>query len=123
MVPLVFIGITTVIFGIVTLIMSSRARKRLAPGSLRDYVGYFSICLAFMVFFSLWQTIRMSLTDYFKISFSGLTEYPEYLFIILAYIAFIFASYKITKISREFGFVEEGKAIHSIVKEKNQKKK
>lgn len=118
MVSIAIISITTVIFGIAALILSSKARTRLTPGSLRSYIDNFTVCLAFIVIFSIWQTIRSFLDANIRIS--GLIEYPEYIFIVSAYIAFIITSYRITKISTEFGFKKEGKVIENIVKAKKK---
>ena len=109
MVSIAVISTTTVIFGIGALILVSRARRRLSPGSIRRYIDNFSVCLAFIVTFSLWLTIR-SLTN-FEASFSAFSGYPEIIFIVFAYIGFMIASYRVSKISEEFGFKEDGKEI------------
>ena len=114
MVSIAAISVTTVIFGIGALILASRARKRLSPGSLRKYIDNFSVCLSFIVIFSLWQTVR-SITN-IEVSLSGFSGYPELIFIVFAYIGFIIASYRASKISEEFGFIEEGKEIERLVK-------
>lgn len=116
MVSIAAISITTVIFGIGALILASRARSRLSSGSLRKYIDNFSVCLAFMVIFSLWLTVR-SLTN-FEVSLSGFSGYPEIIFIVFAYIGFIIASYRVSKISEEFGFKEEGKEMIRIIKKR-----
>ena len=114
MVSIAIISITTVIFGIAALILASRARRRLSPGSIRKYIDNFSICLAFIVIFSLWLTVRsMSSMD---ISLSDFSSYPELIFIVFAYIGFIIASYRVSKISEEFGFKKEGKEIEKLIK-------
>ena len=113
MVSIAVISVTTVIFGIGALILSSRARARLSPGSLRQYIDNYSVCLAFIVVFSIWQTIR-SITNV-EVSFSGFTGYPELIFLVFAYIGFVIASYSVSKISEEFGFKEEGKEIQKLV--------
>src|SRR3989338_4029467 len=116
MVSIAAISVTTVIFGIGALILASRARSKLSPGSLRKFIDNFSVCLAFMVTFSLWLTVR-SLTN-FEVSLSGFSGYPELIFIVFAYMGFIIASYRASKISEEFGFIEEGKEIQRLVKNK-----
>ncbi len=121
MVSIALIGITTIIFGITALLLASRARKRLSPGSIRSYIDNFSVCLVFIVIFSIWQTGR-DLFD-LNIKFSGLTQYPEYIFIIFAYVAFIIASYKASRISHEFGFKDQGKVIEKVLNGKKKKKK
>ena len=116
MVSIAIISITTVVFGIGALILTSRARAKLSSGSLRKYIDNFSVCLAFIVIFSLWLTIR-SLTN-FEVSFAGFAGYPELISIVFAYIGFVIASYRVSKISEEFGFKEEGKEIGKLVKKK-----
>ena len=116
MVSVAAISITTVIFGIGALILASRARRKLSPGSLRKYIDNFSVCLAFIVIFSLWQTIR-GITN-IDVSLSGFTGYPELIFIVFAYIGFVIASYRVSKISEEFGFKAEGREIQRLVKKK-----
>lgn len=118
MVSIAVISTTTVIFGIGALILVSRARNRLSPGSLRRYIDNFSVCLAFIVTFSLWLTIR-SLTN-FDASFSAFSGYPEIIFIVFAYIGFIIASYRVSKISEEFGFKDEGKEIGMMLGRMNE---
>src|SRR3989344_2503578 len=121
MVHIIIISITTVIFGIASLLLISRARNRLSEGSIRRYMDNFAICLAFIVIFSVWQTARSIVGV--DIGIGGLGTYPEYIFIIFAYIAFIFASFRVLKISEEFGFKEDGKKIKQIIKQKPQKAK
>jgi len=116
MVSITIIGITTIIFGIGSLILSSRARSKLSHGSLRKYIDNFSVCIAFIVIFSVWQTIR-SMID-IDVTLSGFAGYPEFVFIIFAYIGFIIASYRVGKISEEFGFEKEGKEIGKLIKKK-----
>jgi len=116
MVSITIISITMVVFGIGSLILASRARRRLSPGSLTKFIDNFSICIAFIVIFSIWLTIR-SITNV-DVSLTGISGYPELIFIVFAYIGFIIASYRVSKISEEFGFKEEGKAIEKLVKKK-----
>ena len=115
MVHLVVVSITTVIFGIASLFLISGARNRLSEGSIRSYMDNFAICLAFIVIFSVWQTARGIFGV--NINVEGLGTYPEYIFIVFAYIAFIIASFRVLKISEEFGFKEDGKKIGNLVKE------
>ncbi len=117
MVYIAAVGITTVLFGIGSLLLISRARNKLTDGSIRRFMDNFSICLAFIVTFSVWQTLR----DIYQVggTFDGQTtylSYPEYIFIIFAYIAFIITSFRTQKISEEFGFKDVGKKISQIMK-------
>ncbi|MEK6984687.1 MAG: hypothetical protein AABX33_09000 [Nanoarchaeota archaeon] len=115
MVNLGIVGVTTVIFGITSLLLISRARSRLSEGSIRRYMDNFAICLAFIVIFSIWQTTRSLLG--IDITLEGLGNYPEYIFIIFAYVAFVVASFKVLKVSEEFGFKEDGKRIDKLITE------
>ena len=119
MAQLIMVGITTVIFGVASLLLISRARKRLSEGSIRRYMDNFAICLAFIVIFSVWQTARSIFG--ISIDVEGLATYPEYIFIVFAYIAFIVASFRVLKISEEFGFKEDGRKIQQIIKQKSSK--
>ena len=121
MVHLIVVSVTTVIFGVASLLLISRARKRLSEGSIKRYMDNFAICLAFIVIFSVWQTARSIFG--ISIDVEGLATYPEYIFIVFAYIAFIFASFRVLKISEEFGFKEDGEKIGQIVKQKSSKTK
>jgi len=121
MVHLAVVSITTVIFGVASLILISRARNRLSEGSIRKYMDNFAICLAFIVIFSVWQTARSVFG--ININVEGLSTYPEYIFVVFAYIAFIIASFRVLKISEEFGFKEDGRRIGQIIKEKPKGKK
>ena len=116
MVHIIIISITTVIFGIASLLLISRARNRLSEGSIRKYMDNFAICLAFIVIFSVWQTARSIFG--ISIDVEDLSTYPEYIFIVFAYVAFVVASFRVMKISEEFGFKEDGRKIVQIIKEK-----
>ena len=116
MVHIIVISITTVIFGIASLLLISRARNRLSEGSIRKYMDNFAICLAFIVIFSVWQTARSIFG--ISIDVEGLSTYPEYIFIVFAYVAFVVASFRVMKISEEFGFKEDGRKIGQLVREK-----
>ncbi|MBI2650700.1 hypothetical protein HYX04_05325 [Candidatus Woesearchaeota archaeon] len=120
MVHLIVVGVTTVVFGIASLFLISRARNRLSEGSIRRYMDNFAICLAFIVIFSVWQTAR----SFFGVSIDveGLSTYPEYIFIVFAYMAFIVASFRVLKISEEFGFKEDGRKIEQLVRAKPRRK-
>lgn len=118
MVSVTVISITTVIFGIVALLLTSKARSRLSSGSIRRYIDNFSVCIAFIVIFSLWLAVR-SATN-LEVSFAGFSGYPEIIFIVFAYIGFMIASYRVLKISEEFGFKEDGREIAKLVKSRKK---
>ena len=121
MVHLAVVGVSTVVFGITSMLLISRARNRLSEGSIRKYMDNFAICLAFIVIFSIWQTARNIFGV--NINVEGLRTYPEYIFVVFAYIAFIISSYRVLKISEEFGFKEDGRKIGQIMNENPKTKK
>jgi cytochrome bd-type quinol oxidase subunit 2 len=118
MVSIALLSVTTVIFGIAALILASKARNKLSQGSLRKYIDNYSVCLAFIVIFSVWLTVR-SMTN-IDVSLAGFSGYPEFIFIVFAYIGFVIASYRVSKISEEFGFKEDGKEIVKLVKHRKK---
>ena len=119
MANLIIVSVTTVVFGIASLLLISKARSRLSEGSIRRYMDNFSICLAFIVIFSVWQTARSIYGV--NININGIGTYPEYIFIIFAYVAFIFASFRVLKISEEFGFKNDGEKISKLIQENTKK--
>ena len=121
MLNIILVSITTVIFGIASLFLISRARNRLSEGSIRRYMDNFAICLAFIVIFSVWQTARSIFGV--NIDIEGFGTYPEYIFIVFAYIAFVAASFRVLKISEEFGFKEDGIKIGQIIKVNSETEK
>ncbi len=121
MVHMALVGITTVIFGIASLVLISKARSRLSDGSIRNYMDNFAVCLAFVVIFSVWQTIRNVYGSSQPVDHATYLTYPEYIFIIFAYVAFTITSIRIQKISREFGFKDDGKKIAQLLIEKSNK--
>ena len=114
------ISITTVVFGIASLLLISKARNKLSEGSLKRYLDNFTLCLAFIIIFSIWQTIRILF--HFPVDFENLLAYPEYFFLMFAYAAFIVTSYRIARISEEFGFKEDGGRIREIISKKSRRR-
>ena len=119
MIPVLVIEISSIIFGLTALLLASRARKRLSPGSIRMYIDNFSVCLVFVVVFSLWRAIR-DIIDV-KYGVGDVIQSPEMIFIVCAYIAFVIASYRVVHISHEFGFKKEGEEIGTIISSKKLK--
>ena len=124
MVHIQIISLTTVIFGVASLLLISRARSRLTEGSIRKYMDNFAVCLAFIVIFSVWQTARsfFGVNAFVDEKVHYLT-YPEYIFMVFAYVAFIIASFRVLKISEEFGFKDKGEEIVNIINNNNQQQK
>lgn len=114
----IIIGVSNVIFGVAALLLASKARQRLTPGLIRQYIDSFSVCLSFIVIFSLWLLIRDVVSA--KIGITHATEFPEYIFIALTYIAFIIGSYRVINISHTFGFKAEGEKIAKLLEKRKR---
>src|SRR3989344_5406529 len=106
-----FIGLASLAFGITALFFTFKARGILSKGSsLRDYTTSFALCLMFILFFSIWDM----LIDLFQWEKSLL--YPKYFFITLAYFVFVYTSYRIFNLGKEFGFTEQADRIRKAMK-------
>jgi len=98
------IGFLSLTFGILAIIWTDRARTSLSKGtSLRSYTSYFLFSLIFILLFSIWDTL-IPLFEW-----SGYLIYPKYFFITASYLIFVFASYKILSLGKQFGFHEQAK--------------
>ncbi len=106
-----FIGLASLSFGITALFFTFKARSILSHGSsLRDYTTSFALCLMFILFFSIWDM----LIDLFQWE-KGLI-YPKYFFITIAYFVFVYTSYRIFNLGKEFGFSEQASKIKKAMK-------
>lgn len=93
------VGFLSLTFGILAIIWTIRARCSLSPGtSLRDYATYFLLSLLLIVAFSVWDTLIL------LFDMKGAAIYPKYVLITLAYLVFVFASYNILCLGKQFGF-------------------
>jgi hypothetical protein len=105
------IGIFSLTFGILAIIWSVIAISSLSKGtSIRNYVVYILIGTIALVL----STVFQSLSIFFK--WEGITKYLEYIFMSIAYILFVIASYSVFKLSKEFGFKEKAKEISKRLK-------
>jgi len=116
------IGILSLTFGVTALIWTIKARKSLSKGSsLKAFTTNFMIIVIFVLCFSSWDiAVRML---YLKDLYGELVQLPMYLFITLAYIAFVGAAYKIRNIGKEFGFTTQSKAIEKVIEKTKKRKK
>lgn len=105
------IGIFSLTFGILAIIWTSLALSSLSKGSsLKTYTRFFLLALIFIVLFSIWQTLGEIL------KWQELVVYPQYMFITIAYLIFVIASYNILKLGKEFGFKEKAQEINKSLK-------
>jgi hypothetical protein len=93
------IGFLSLSFGVLGIIWAARARASLSVGtSLRDYAHYFLLSLILIVAFSIWDTLI------FLFQWENGFVYPKYFLITAAYLIFVFTSYKILNLGKQFGF-------------------
>ncbi len=112
------VGFLTISFGILAIIWTSIAVKNLSPGSsLRSYTLCFLISLIFILLFSVMHTLEMAFR------WEGSVVIIKYIFITIAYLTFVYASYRIWKIGREFGFRDESFKIRKRIEIKNNHNK
>ena len=110
-------GFLTLTFGVVAIMWTYRARISLSPGtSLREYTTYFLFSLIAIVLYSIWDLLVFVFNWEKMITYPNYYLYPKYFFITIAYLIFVFASYKILYVGKMFGF-------HNKVEGMNLKKK
>lgn len=109
------IAFMSLTFGVMAIIWTVMAHGSLSPGSsLRSYTRYFLACLILVLISSLWD----SAARIFMIG--GAWRYLDYLFITLAYMVFVAASFKIYTLGREFGFQKEANKIKDVIKKERR---
>ncbi len=112
------VGLISISFGILAVIWTARARKALSKGStLKSYTTHFLFSLLFILIFSV-----LSLVENLFYS-TKIIGFAKYLFITIAYILFVFTSYKILHLSKEFGFEIEAKKIKKLIEKKKKLRK
>jgi len=98
------VGLLSLTFGIVAIIYAVRAKLSLSKGTeLRDYASYYLSALISIVIFSIWDTMI------FIFKWTGFLVYPKYFFLTFSYLVFVFTSYKIMRLGKQFGFKEQVK--------------
>jgi hypothetical protein len=112
------IGFVSLTFGVLAIIWAARARSSLSAGTtLREYTTYFLISLICIVLYSLWDTILV------LSNLSGVYLIPKYILVTIAYLVFVFTSYKILKMGKIFGFSDQVVSMGFDSKKKGNKAK
>ena len=107
------IGLFSLSFGVLGIIWTTMAVRSLSKGSsLRTYAISFLFCLVTILLFSIWNLL-IKLFEW-----QSIMIYPAYFFITMSYIIFVFTSYKINKLGKEFGFQLQGSKIKKFLKKK-----
>ena len=114
------VGFLSLTFGVVAIIYAMRAKLSLSKGTeLREYASYYLSALISIVLFSIWDTLV------FIFNWKGLLVFPKYFFLTFSYLVFVFTSFKIMKLGKQFGFKEQVKKmdLKKDMKEKTAKVK
>ena len=113
----IIIALLTITFGITAIFWTLRARSSLSLGSsLREYTTYFLLCVIFLMLFSVWNV------SIFLFDLKGVWILPQYFFVSLTYLVFVFTSYKILYLGKELGFGSQRKVIEQAMNEKKKRK-
>ena len=105
------IEIFSLTFGVLAIIWSVIAISSLSKGtSIRNYVTHILLGTIALVL----STTFESLSIFF--GWVGIIKYLGYMFMSLAYILFVVASYSVFKLSKEFGFKEKAREINKKIK-------
>ncbi|MCS4542080.1 MAG: hypothetical protein HY929_07160, partial [Euryarchaeota archaeon] len=91
------IGLIMIFVGLISIFLIGRCMPELSKGALKAFCNRFTIAIAFVLCFSIWHTLR----EYFewKENIGEFMEYPEFIFIILAYISFFITAWKMTEVA------------------------
>ncbi len=109
------LGIFSVLFGIVAIVISLVAFKKLTSGYLSTYVQWVIYSIFALILHSIWHTVMEAFE--LKETMGAIIEYPAYIFAIIAYFLIACASYRLYELSKVFGFKDKAKNIQRVIKE------
>ncbi|MCK5661818.1 MAG: hypothetical protein KAH86_10675 [Methanosarcinales archaeon] len=112
------IGVFTIIGGLLAILITFFAMKKLTSGHLKSYISWIVVALLSLLANSVLHTAR----EWFgwKETYGVMVEYPEYFLSTIGYIFFIIAAYKVYKLAEIYGFKHEGDMINKIISENNE---
>ncbi|MCX9010080.1 MAG: hypothetical protein OIN66_03055 [Candidatus Methanoperedens sp.] len=113
------LGAFSVLFGIVAVVISLVAFKKLTPGYLSTYVQWVIYSIFAFTLHSIWHTIMEAFE--LKERMGIIIEYPAYIFAIIAYFLIAYASYRLYELSKVFGFKDKAHNIQRVIEDKNLK--
>src|SRR3989338_11023366 len=117
----VAIGFIPLSFGVLAIIWTAIAVKSLSKdSSMRKHTSMFLVSLIFLVLFSIWNTV--SVLAGWRKTVDELWMYPAYVFISVAFLIFVSASYQAMKLGKVFGFGKQAEKIAERIKEKKARK-
>ena len=109
MVSLVHIlfSVITIILGLICLLIiyTLPKFKKASVGMVSSLFIRLSFSVVFLLLFSIWHFLR----DYFEwdVTIGEFMEYPEYVFITLAYLMFLLSAIKMAEVATLYGFKEK----------------
>lgn len=109
-------GVAAIVCGILAIVLSIRARGKMTEGLLREYSGYVTLSMFFLIAVATWHVmvVVFGIIDVPTVSM----RLPEYFLALLACLTFLLASSKIHHMGEHFGFKEKGKEILDLVERK-----
>ena len=109
----ILLEIATIIIGIVAVIITFNATRRLTGGMVRSYIiwiGYALILVTISTTFHMISTLNLFDETYPHLP-ADTFHILYHIFVIIGFIFFAIASYRLNKMSELYGFKEEGKHI------------
>lgn len=99
------LGIVMIVIGIGAFLFVIKAKGKFPEGSeLKTITKHLIPVIIFLICFSFWHVLREIF--HWKKIYGEIMEYPEYLFITLAYIMLFRAANSLYKIAKEFGITK-----------------
>jgi len=108
------VGLIAIVFGITAVVVTYLAVKKMSNPRLLGYMRFVMFGMLALTAFSIWHTARESFE--LKDIYGPTIELPEYLFMSLAYVLFLLGAIAVFKMSKEYGFKEQGKKIAQELK-------
>jgi hypothetical protein len=100
------LGIVMITIGIISFLFVMNAKNKFPVNSeLKTITTDLIPAIFFLMLFSLWHVLRE--VFHWKKTIGEFMEYPEYLFISIAYIMLFIAAKKLHSIAKEFGITEK----------------
>ena len=114
----VLLEFVTIIIGIVAVIITFNATRRLTGGMVRSYVIWVGSALILVILSTIFHMInKLNLIDMEYLHLPDDTFHILYhIFVTIGFIFFAIASYRLNKMSELYGFKEEGKHISQSMK-------
>ncbi len=110
----ILLEITTIIIGMVAVIITFNATRRLTGGMVRSYIIWIGSALMLVIIgttFHMISTLNLLDKEYLHLP-ADTFHILYHIFVTIGFIFFAIASYRLNKMSELYGFKEEGKHIN-----------